>query len=401
MRILIDARKLDDFGIGRTIRNLVGAIARLRPEWRLMLLGSPSLVAADRASADGLTGSGGGRIEWIETGARRYGVGELLTLGRHARRLGVQLYHAPHYTLPWNLPCPAVVTVHDCIHLRFPQYLPRPFGLLPRALSRAYAACMIRDAVARAARVIAVSESTRRDLLGPLVGGRTEERSASERVVAIHNGCDAFFLERPSADEVDDALNALAPGLPERFLLYVGNVKPHKNVTALLTAFGHLLDSDRYGSRHRGLGLVVAGEHACERLRGPLSQLPAAAQEGAGLRFVDRASDRLLRALYHRATLLVLPSLYEGFGLPALEAMACGTAVVVSDAGGLPEVVGGGGLLVTPGDAEELEAAIDRLLASDDERQQLASVGRARAQEFTWERAAARTIEQYEAAVAQ
>lgn len=365
MRVAFDARKLHDFGIGTHIRGLLGEFARLRcPEELVVYLPSagepPSLAAAPG-------------IEWRVEGARPYSLEELWRLALRARRDRVQLFHAPHYVCPPILPCPAVVTIHDVIHLRFAAELRSPLAPL-------YARVMLRLAIRRAARVITVSEATRRDLEAWL-GARPE------RLRVIPNGVGAHFAPAPEGARPDPGLAALGAAPP--YLLFVGNPLPHKNLDRLLEAFVGL---------PAGVGrLVLAGIPAAARP----AVFRACEARGLGSRAVILAPvpETVLSRLYQSATALVCPSLWEGFGLPALEAMACGTPVLAADRGGLAEVVGRAGLLVDPTNVDALREGMYNLAVQERLRAELRAAGLVRARAFSWQQAAERTIAVYREAL--
>lgn len=370
MRVLFDARKLRDFGIGTYIRGLLPAMCALRPDWPFVLIGSPEQVRDDHEVAFG------DNVSWRADRSGKYSLAEIGSLARHARAARADVFHAPHYVYPARLPCPGIVTIHDCIHLRFPQQLPRPLGVLPRRLSHTYAKRMMRHAASSAARVITVSDATRSDVLEML-------GAPAESVVTIANGCDSVFAE-PTDDRADEII-AEQLRLPERYLLFVGNAKPHKNLRRLIAAFGRLAGA------HADLELLLVGKvsDAAERFA---NLAPEHASRVRDLGFVDTVQ---LRTLYRRARVLCLPSLHEGFGLPALEAMACGTSVVAGATGGLPELLGTAGLLIDPYDVGAIATAIRRLLEDHALRRRFERAGPLRAGEFTWERAARATVQQY------
>lgn len=358
MRIAVDARKLADYGIGSYIRGLVTAMATARPDHRFVLLGNPE--ADSREWPD--------NVEWLPERSRKYGLTELLSLARRCRDARADLFHAPHYVYPLRLPCPGVVTIHDCIHLRFPDQLPRPLGFLPRALSRRYALMMMRHAGRAASAVITVSRASASDL-AQLVGVPTD------RTHVVYNGCDSMF-RRPPIDAELAAADRIAPPFP--FALFVGNDKPHKNLSGLLGAI-RTLDSNP------PLRLAIVGGADAPR-------------DDHRVHALGRVDAPALRGLMARARMLVLPSLFEGFGLPALEAMAAGLPVIAARAGALPEVVAEAGILVPPDDEKALADALARLRDDDALHARLGALGVERAGGFGWQRAALGTLEIYERA---
>ncbi len=313
-------------------------------------------------------------VRWQPEAARPYSATELWRLALDARRDRAEVFHAPHYVCPPLLPCPAVVTVHDLIHLRFGS------RRAPR-LGRLYARVMLRLAVRRAARLIVVSESTRRDLLARLGG-------APERVRVIPNGVAAHFRPAPEDAALDAPLGAL--GVSRPYLLFVGNPLPHKNLPRLLDAVAGL--PAEVGR------LVIAGVRPAMR---PGVEA-ACAMRGLGHRVTILAPlpAETLPLLYQGATALACPSLWEGFGLPALEAMACGTPVVAADRGALPEVVGDAALLVDPTNVDALREALYNVAVHAPLRAVLRAAGLARARAFSWRQAAEATVAVYREAAA-
>jgi alpha-1,3-rhamnosyl/mannosyltransferase len=369
MRVALDARKIDDFGIGTYIQGLLGALPAVgRPEALVAYLPSGRPPAPAEAAA------WGPRARWRPLTARPYSLAELWQLALAARRDRADLFHAPHYVCPPLLPCPAVVTVHDLIHLRFPRRRRHPMAPL-------YARVMLRLAVRRGRRVITVSESTRRDLIERL-GARPE------RIRVIPNGVGAPFAPaEPPGRAGDPALAAL--GVAPPYFLFVGNPLPHKNVVGLLDAFAGLPPA---------LGrLVLAGIPPAARPH--LDGLLAARGLEDRVRALAPLPAATLARLYQEARAVVCPSLWEGFGLAALEAMACGAPVVAANRGGLPEVVGDAGLLVDPTSVDALREGMYTLATQEPLRAALRVRGLARARAFSWRHVAEATVAVYREAL--
>jgi glycosyltransferase involved in cell wall biosynthesis len=280
--------------------------------------------------------------------------------------------------LPPLVPGRAVVTIHDCIHLRFPQYLPSRAAWL-------YAHMMIRVAARRATRILTVSEASKRDILH-YTGVR------DEKVVVVHNGIDARFTTAPDEEALDRV--RLRFDLSHPFVLYVGNVKPHKNLERLIDAFALA----RVGAPD-DLKLVVIGDE--------ISKYPGLRQSvhrhrlDKHVRFFGFQPAATLVAFYRLARAFVFPSLYEGFGLPPLEAMANQTPVVTSNVSSLPEVVGDAALLVDPYDSQSIAEGIRRAVTDEPLRRELIARGQRRVQAFSWQEAATRTLQVYRDAVGQ
>jgi glycosyltransferase involved in cell wall biosynthesis len=295
---------------------------------------------------------------------------EQSVLPMRLRRLRIDVLHSPHHTTPL-LPCGCrrVVTVHDLTFLLLPERYPPTRRLYFQVMTRLSA--RVADAV------IVPSEAVRGDVMRLL-------RVPAERLFVIPEAAGPAF--RPQ-DAVAIEAARRRYGLEGPFLLSVGSLEPGKNRERLLQAFARLRDR---GLKH---SLVVAGQRAW-RYEGeaPLARRLGLAES---VRFLGHVPQADLPALYSAADLFVFPSLYEGFGLPALEALACGTPVVASNVSALPEVVGDAALQVSPLDVEALADAMDRLLRDDRLRADLRERGLQRAAQFSWEKAARQTAEVY------
>jgi glycosyltransferase involved in cell wall biosynthesis len=300
---------------------------------------------------------------------------EQVTVPRAARRLGLDLLHAPYWGAPLRPTVPTIVTIHDVIPLILPAYRG---GLLVRAYTRLVAA-----AARRADFVLTDSVASQRDIVRCL--GIPDRRV---RVVPL--AADLRF--RPTTDPA--ALIALRRkyGLPDRYLLYLGGFDRRKNVPLLLHAFARFL------ARRREARLIVAGrlpEQDSVFFPDP-RRVAAALNLGDAVRFIGWVPDEEKPALYAAAVALVFPSRYEGFGLPPLEAMACGTPVIGSTAASLPEVIGDGGLLVAPDDVDGLAGAMFHLWRDAGLRAVLSQQALTHAAGFSWPRVARETRRVYE-----
>lgn len=354
MRIGIDTRKLHDFGIGTYIRNLLRQLARIDGENEYVLLCRPE----DRSALSAL----GENFRPVLEHADNYSISEQVRIPLALRREGVQLFHAPHYVLPPLVRCRSVVTIHDCIHLMFPQYLPNRFALQ-------YARTSIRLAARRATRVLTVSESSKRDILRFV-------DTEPEKIDVIYNAYDERFGVEPYEEDVVRVRERYQ--LQDEFVLYAGNVKPHKNLERLIEAFNLV--------RNRGLDhlkLVMIGDEISKyaALRRAVHQH----RLHKHVRFVGYLPEATLAVMYRLAGVFVFPSLYEGFGLPPLEAMASGTPVVTSNVSSLPEVAGDAAILVDPYDPVSIASGMYRVLTDEELRLDLRRRGLARARQFSWE----------------
>jgi glycosyltransferase involved in cell wall biosynthesis len=288
------------------------------------------------------------------------------------RRDGVDLLHGLALIGPMASSCPFVVTVHDLSFLYYPENF--------QTLKRLYLQLFTRMSVRRARRVIAISENTKRDLVQQYAISATQ-------VDMIHYGLDPIFRSLPAAQVAEFRVKK---GLPARFILFVGTLEPRKNVARLIEAYA--------GLPHDRPPLMLIGG------KGWLYEDIYARVEALGLgdsvHFVGYVPAKELPLWYNAADLFVYPSLYEGFGLPPLEAMACGTPVVTSTVSSLPEVAGQAGLLVEPTDIRALTAAMEQVLTDTAMQEEMQATGLIQARTFSWEKAAQRTVASYRSALA-
>jgi len=365
--ITIDARKYFDFGIGTYIRHLVDNLAKLRSRHSFRLLISPG-------DEKQIVPPSGWAVKVVPYG--KYSVSEFFLLGRSLKSSGAaSLFHSPHYTLPLGLKNPSVVTIHDLIPLRFPQ--------LFSPAQRLYAYAMMGHAVRDARYVLTDSEFTRQDIL------RSFDVRA-EKVVAVHLGIDPRF--RPLSQGEKQKFR-VRRNLTRPYVLFVGNPKPHKGILILLRAF------TRIAAAFPTLDLVFVGGKPTRD--SSIRLAVQAAGIGQRVKELEHISTEYLVRVYNCAEMLVMPSLYEGFGLPALEAMACGTCAVVSGAASLPEVVGDAALVFQTGNAESLEVSMESILRDEGLRKRLIDKGKRQVRRFSWEEAAKRTMDIYESVLAE
>jgi len=291
------------------------------------------------------------RHEQLTAGPKPLSAGDPFWLAWQIASRRPRLYFSPGFNPPASCGVPFLFTIHDLIHLQVPAE--------SSAAKRLYYRRLVRPACWRAARVLTVSEHSRREIVA-------WSGLDPERVVNVGNGVGPPFDPRGPSYQ---------PHLP--YVLCVGNSRPHKGLTGLLRAFRDLDPT--------ALRLVLAGRFGPESLW-------EARDLGIGDRteIVDSPSDEELAALYRGAFCVVVPSLAEGFGLPALEAMACGAPVIASRTGALPEVVGSAGILVDPLDAGAIPRAIDSLRIDPERRAGFCATGLARARQFTWDNVAAK-----------
>ncbi|MGO8673253.1 MAG: glycosyltransferase [Capsulimonadaceae bacterium] len=296
-----------------------------------------------------------------------------------ARRDRIDVAHTQYNTPLFGMSCPIVTTVHDITFALFPEhFLPRDRFILNR---------FVPDSMRRAARVIAVSESTRRDIL------RRYKQLPPEKVVTTLLAPDSQFTPREQ-ESARREVNSKYDLRDRPYILSVGVLQPRKNLALLLDAYALV----RLGPARPSHRLVIVGKRGWknEELDSQLKDLPPEVVEG--ITFTGYVPDQDLPLLYSGADLLCYPSVYEGFGLPPLEAMACGCPVLCTRTSSLPEVVGDAGLLLPPNDSDAWANAIDKLLAEPLVRRRWADRGLERARGFLWDKTARATIEVYRAA---
>ncbi len=286
------------------------------------------------------------------------------------RTLGVQLAHFTNSVAPLVSPCPTVVTLHDMTLWLYPQHHYRRRLLAMRPF--------IPLVVRRAAAIITVSESAKTDIVRVL-------GVPNDKVHVIYEAADPAF--HPLPREVSTSL-LTGYAIPERFILYVGTLEPRKNLERLVTAFAALVAN---GHPHH---LILAGQRGWkeESLFATIEQLGIQSR----VQVLTHLPIAELVALYNRAELLAFPSLYEGFGLPVIEAMACGTAVLTSRRGSLAEIAGDAAHFVDPTNIESIHEGLQTLVNDHGYRRHLQESGRSRAAMFAWERAAMETRQLYE-----
>jgi glycosyltransferase involved in cell wall biosynthesis len=351
MRVAIDIQSTygQKTGIGQYASRLAAGLKQVAPSLDLfpLSLGRDIAMRTDR------------RILWQQ-----------LHLPRLARRQSPDILHVPGFDAPRWKPCPVVLTVHDLIGMLFPQNLP------PAA--RFYWAWWLPHSIRWADRVIADSENTRQDIVR-LVG------LDADRIEVIPLGVERSFQpvqDQASLDRVRRRYN-----LPDKFLLYLGTLEPRKGIDTIISAY-HLL------SGQNSQAMVIAGKKGWyeDTL---FEQVRTLRLEGR-VHFTGYPVDEDLPALYSLASAFLFPSRYEGFGLPPLEAMACGTPVICSNAASLPEVAGDAAVLIPPDRPELLAAAIERVLQDRAFGEELRARGLVQASRFTWEETAHRTLQVYE-----
>jgi glycosyltransferase involved in cell wall biosynthesis len=366
----VDARKLRDFGIGTYIRHLLEAIGRREESRRYRFR-----IYVRKADREVLTAMPD-HFEIVTEDSPGYSLSELTRFAWRLWRDRLDLFHATHYVLPPLWKSRAVVTIHDIIHVLYPQFLPSRRAHL-------YARLMIRRSLDRADRIITVSYNSKRDLTDYF-------RVPARRIEVIYNGVSPLF--RPDVSSEERKQVALKYRLSSPYLLFLGGEKPHKNVQNVLRAFAQ-------ARRKRDLphALVLAGPMPKNRAR--LDALISALDIQASVFETGVVEEQDLPGLYAGADAFLYPTLYEGFGLPVVEAMACGTPVLTSSTSALQEIAGGYAYLVDPMDVDAITGGIVVLTTDSKVREDFRELGRKRALDFNWDKAAEKTLEVYAAAL--
>ena len=370
--IVIDGRRMRDFGIGTYIRSLVHALSRIDTANHYTVVTGPGEVRVWGALPDNF------RIA-VYTGDD-HAYSDHLLFPLYLRRLKPDLVHIPLNRVPLLMIRPYVVTVHDMVNLFYDEQKPAAAHMYLRRFR-------FRRGLTRASRVIAVSEATKRDvenLLGVPPG----------RITRVYNAPDPGFLGRdPAAGEEERRRIMERYQIDRPFLLYAGAIRHHKSIPRLVEAFAVLREQLAAHPVYGDLRLVIIGD--------TISQYPAVRQAVLkskmehAVRFLGFVPFETLRCFYEAAAAFVFPSRHEGFGLPPLEAMACGTPVVTSNVSSLPEVAGDAAMFVNPGNVFDIARGIRDVLTDEPLRAELIRRGRVQAARFSWERSARQVLEIY------
>jgi glycosyltransferase involved in cell wall biosynthesis len=370
LHIVIDARRIRDFGIGTHIRSLIRALAKTDSINQYTVVNGPD----DEAFLPELPGNFRSAVYTRSDRSELDHAAFPLFL----RHLSPDLVHIPLNRIPLLMTKPYVVTVHDMSSLLFDQGISK-FHLQLRRYR-------LQRGVKRASRVIAVSDATRRDvehLLGV----------APHRICRVYNAPDPAFRvgEEANAAERDRILERYQIQYP--FLLYAGNIRRHKNVPRLVEGFAVAREQLASHPRYHELRLVIIGDTISEHPA--VRQAVMRSRVEPVVRFLGFVDFETLRCFYQSAAAFVFPSRYEGFGLPPLEAMACGTPVVTSNVSSLPEVVGDAAIQVNPENVFDIARGIVNVLVNESLRESMIRRGIEQAGRFSWDRTAAEVLQIY------
>src|ERR1700704_2739240 len=362
---------MTEFGVGTYIRNVVRTLARLDRDSKYFLIGSLAKVAE--------CGELPPNFHAVELAGRDDTLKGNLEFRAIVRRLECNVVHIPHlFWIPRGLPCPYVLTVHDLLdHM----YGSRDGSNLRRNLHLQ----LTRRALRKAARVLAVSQFTKSEISRVFA-------VPDHRIEVVYNAIDERFLHG-HASQADRELIAERYQVNYPFLLYAGAIRPHKNVVRTIEAFSALKSELEKEKQLPDLKLIIIGDD----LSGHPGLRRTVVRSGVqnDVRFLGFVPIEVLRIFYDVAKIFVFPSLYEGFGLPPLEAMAHGTPVVTSNTSSLPEVAGNAALLVNPENVFEIRRGLQRVLLDPVLRAQMKQRSYEQAQRFSWTNSVSRILEIY------
>jgi len=371
VRVAIDIRRITDFGVGTYTRNAVRTLTRLDRENEYFLLGMPGRFAD--------IGPLPPNFVTIPAQPDALSLGSFFQLHRILKQERCDLLHVPHlFWKPQAIPCPYVVTVHDLLdHM----YRVNSHSELKRTLHFYFTKRVLH----RAARIFAVSNFSKKD---------TERlfKVPPQKIDVIYNAIDDRFL-KGHASEIDRQFIAERYQVNYPFLLYAGRISPHKNVVRIIEAFGALKAELAKESQYQDLKLIIIGDEVSKHPDLRRAVVKSGVQND--VRFLGFVPIEVLRIFYDRAKIFVFPSLYEGFGLPPLEAMAHGTPVVTSNTSSIPEVVGNAAVMVNPENVFEIMRALHRVLLDSTAREKLKARGLDQAQKFSWDTSVRQMLRAY------
>ena len=371
VKIAIDIRRMTEFGVGTYIRNVVRVLGRLDRQNKYLLIGSPTKV-----DEIGTLPPNFHTVPLLASDRSLQGYREFRTA---LQRLQCDLVHIPNlFSVPRALPCPYVMTVHDML-----EHMSR--ARERSGFWRSFHFQMTKRSLAGAARIFAVSNFTRNEI-------EKLFEIPPDRVEVVYNAIDERFLHGHATPAERDLI-ARRYQVTYPFLLYAGRISPHKNVVRMIEAFSALKTELERDQAYPDLKLIIIGDD----LSGNPDLRRTVVRSGVqhDVRFLGFVPIEVLRIFYDEAKIFVFPSLYEGFGLPPLEAMVHGTPVVTSNVSSLPEVVGNAAVLVNPENVFEIMRALHRTLMDQSLRDRMKERGYQQAAKFSWETSVRRIQEAY------
>ncbi len=376
MRILIDAHLSEEKtdGIGRYLNELLCALLKIDQRNEYILLthdGISSIHKLRTLEAPNLV--------TIPVGLRGLDWREHFVIPRIIRQVNPDVYHHPHFNLPWFHDVPTVITIHGLKYIKHPEFFKAQSGFKRVGFKRAYMKTMMGRSIKKAQKVIAVSKSVRDDLISIF-------DAPLDKISIVYLG---VALKQQKFVAKADVLRFYKKyGIKGKFILFVGAKLPHKNLIRLIEAF-NIFRKKREGMYQ----LVIAGRSYSNYIK-PFDKVKELALAEKVV-FTEHLLNDELELMYQTAELLVFPSLYEGFGLPALEAMMNGTPVIAAGCASLPEIVGDAGILVDPLNTRDIAAAIEQVVTNPKISEKLCKMGIERVKNFTWEKTARQTLDVY------
>ncbi|MCG3203803.1 MAG: D-inositol-3-phosphate glycosyltransferase [Elusimicrobia bacterium] len=355
MRIGLDVRWIDSSGIGTTIRGLLDYLTSAQLG-QMVLYGVPGWKNPYPC-------------EFREVPEAVYGIRQHMSYASRLNKDVMDLFHVPHFDVPYFYKGPFISTVHDLIHFKFPEYSTKP-------LTKLYSGLMLRHVSKCAQRIIVVSQQTKRDLIQFFP-------EAELKITVLNPAVDKSFSP-VAQNELEKIINRYS--LKKGYALYVGNLRASKNTPFLIRAYSHLLKNNPLLPP-----LVLAGKNSL-----PPQEIPHLPQN---VRLLGSVPQGDLPALYSGASVFVFPSLYEGFGIPPLEAMACGTPVIASRVASIPEVCGEAALYFDPHSEKGLEDVLLELIGNESLKISLRQKGFDQVKRFSWAVWARETWKIYEEVV--
>ena len=371
VKIAIDIRRMTEFGVGTYIRNVVRTLGRLDHESKYFLIGPPAKVKE--------IGSLPPNFHTVSLVEPERSVNGYRAFRSALKQLDCDLVHIPNlFSVPRALPCPYVMTVHDML-----EHMSR--SRQQSGFWRSLHFQLTKHVLSGAARILAVSNFTKNEM-------EKLFEIPSERIEVVYNAIDERFLHG-HASPADRELIAQRYQVTYPFLLYAGRVSAHKNVVRMIEAFSALKTELERDHAYPDLKLIIIGDDLSGNPDLRRTVIRAGVQND--VRFLGFVPIEVLRIFYDSAKIFVFPSLYEGFGLPPLEAMAHGTPVVTSNVSSLPEVVGNAAVLVNPENVFEIMRALHRVLLDKGLRDRMKERGYQQATKFSWEKSVRRILEVY------
>jgi glycosyltransferase involved in cell wall biosynthesis len=359
MHLVIDARMISDqmHGIARYTYNLIDLFAQIRN-------GNEYTVLVNHNYLDNFV-KNKQNFELKLMKSKFISVAEQFELPGVLNELKPDIFHSPSFVAPLICPCKLVMTIHDMNHLAFPEYYSK--------VHQYYYKYVVKPSAIKSEKILTDSEFSKDEIIKFF-------KLSADKIVVTHLGIDHSFNDTDHQAKHQEVIQKYK--LPEHFILYVGNRKPHKNVERLIEAYSRVNTDGK---------LAMSGDPD-DNLNSLIIKLNLVDK----VCFTGNIADSDLPVVYNLAELFVFPSLYEGFGLPPIEAMACGTPVITSNVSSLPEVVEDAAILVNPYDVSELANAITSVLSNEDTYQKLIEKGLAQAKKFTWEETANKTLAVYQ-----